>query len=941
MEGIEYIGEHLWVGRLGHFFIITNFIAAFVAIISYFFAEKKKDLVEATTWKKMGRYAFLFHGISVFSIIGLIFFIMVEKYYEYAYAFNHVSDDLSMSYILSAFWEGQEGSFLLWMFWHVILGMFILSRNQKRWENGVMLFLSLVQMILASFLLGMYIGETKIGINPFILLRDTLDIPLFAQADYLTKISGSGLNPLLQNYWMTIHPPTLFLGFASVTIPFCYACAALWTKQYTEWLKVVLPWALFSGTILGTGILMGGAWAYEALSFGGYWAWDPVENMSLVPWIILMAGIHMNVVAKATGHSIKSTFIFYILSFVLVFYSTFLTRSGVLGDTSVHAFTELGLEWHLILGLFLFAGTGIYLYFNNSKKIPVLEKEEALSSKEFWMFIGSLVFLISVLLISVTTSIPVFNKILDGFGWILGNDYTHLHKAAPTDVIAHHNNFQMWVAILIGLLSGATQFLRYKEQNFTAWKKSFAIHMGITTLLSVLLTIGSLQIINMHAWQYYVLTFGCWFAVVSNVDYIISSVRTNLKMVGSALGHMGFGLMIIGSLISGLNKHHISTNTFAQKGMIEGFSDEDYSKNILLIKNKPMFMKGYEVTYESDTITGLYRTFTVNYKKKDINTGNVTEEFNLYPNIIYEKTFQKVAASNPSTKHYIGKDIFTHIASLPRAETDPEYAKQQEDSLNYTNHIVELGSTFETKNYKGKVIDLDMTPQHIDYIPLEGDFALGINMEITDKKKNKTHTIKPVAVIRGAKILRFPEYLSESALKIKLTTDVFDEVFVREDELNYKEYTVEKKGSFTVNGTKITFNGFGTNPSNPSYIAEKEDKAFNAILDFNYQGKDYTGKPIYFIRKGIPYNIKDEIKEIGFHFKIGDVNPKDENITLLVAKTEPRIEKITLQIADEVPASQYIVLEAIVFPGINLFWLGSILMLFGIFVAMWRRIFER
>ena len=128
-----------------------------------------------------------------------------------------------------------------------------------------------------------------------------MDAPIFAKADYATVIKGQGLNPLLQNYWMTIHPPTLFLGFASTAVPFCYAVAGLWTGKHKEWLKPVLPWALFSGAILGTGILMGGAWAYEALSFGGYWAWDPVENMSLVPWLILIAGIHTNLISKNTG----------------------------------------------------------------------------------------------------------------------------------------------------------------------------------------------------------------------------------------------------------------------------------------------------------------------------------------------------------------------------------------------------------------------------------------------------------------------------------------------------------------------------------------------------------------------------------------------------------------------------------------------------------------
>lgn len=937
MEEIKYIGEHLWVGQLGHLFIITSFVASLLAIVSYYFAEKKKDTAEAIGWKKMGRYAFLAHGISVFSIIGLIFYIMTEKMYEYAYAFNHVSDDLPMSYILSAFWEGQEGSFLLWMFWHVILGMILLVRS-KSWENGVMLFLSFIQMILSSFLLGIYIGDTKLGINPFVLLRDTMNIPLFNRADYLTEITGTGLNPLLQNYWMTIHPPTLFLGFASVAVPFCFAAAALWTGRYKEWLKPVLPWALFSGAILGTGILMGGAWAYEALSFGGYWAWDPVENMSLVPWIILMGGIHMNVVAKATGHSVKATAIFYLSSFIFVFYSTFLTRSGVLGDSSVHAFTELGLEWHLVISLLLFIAAAAYLYIKNDKKIPVPEKEEELSSKEFWMFIGSLVFLISALLISLTTSIPVFNKIMDFAGWIGGMDFSDFHRAIPADPIAHYNKYQIWVALFIGVLSGATQFLRYKEKNFANWRSKFGMHMGIISLISIGLTIAAAQIIDMNAWQYYVLAFGCWFAVVANIDYLITTLRTNLKMVGSVFSHVGFGLMLIGSLISGLNQHHISTNKFAQKGMIEGFSEDDYNKNILLIKNKPMFMKGYEVTYSEDTITGLNRTFTVNYKKKD-EGGKTIEEFDLYPNIIYEKTFQKVAASNPSTKHYLGKDIFTHVASLPRAETDPEYAKSLEDSLGYLPHQLVEDDTFQTAKIEGKLLGTVLNPKHKDYQVMPGDFALGVDMLIKDKKTNKEFNIRPMAVIRGARIIRFPEYISELGVKIKLTPEVFDEVFVREDELKYKPYTVQQKESFTHEGTRITFNGFGNNPTSPDYMAEEGDKAFNAILDFKKNGKDYTGKPIYFIRGGMPYNIKDEIMELGLHFKIADVDPKAKNITILVAQAEPREERITVQVAEDVPSSEYIVLEAIVFPGINLFWFGSILMLLGLLVAMFRRWF--
>ena len=416
MEEIQYIGEHLLPGQIGRFAILVSFVTSLLATFAYFLATQRRDTPEFNGWRKIARTAFVVHGFSIFVVIATIFYVMIQQYFEYNYAYSHVSEDLPFKYIASAFWEGQEGSFLLWMFWHIILG-FILIRTGKEWESPVLATLSLIQVFISSMIQGLYLGfgdwVYKLGSNPLLLLRDTFEAPIFANADYLTMVTGTGLNPLLQNYWMTIHPPTLFLGFASTAIPFCYAVAGLWTGQHKAWLKPVLPWALFSGGILGTGILMGGAWAYEALSFGGYWAWDPVENMSLVPWLFLLAGIHTNLIARATGQSIKSSYIFYLLTFVFIVYSTFLTRSGILGDTSVHAFTEMGLESQLLAFLLAFIFLSIGSFFLGSRDVPVPEKEEATSSREFWMFIGSLVFLFSAALITASSSLPVYNKIVE------------------------------------------------------------------------------------------------------------------------------------------------------------------------------------------------------------------------------------------------------------------------------------------------------------------------------------------------------------------------------------------------------------------------------------------------------------------------------------------------------------------------------------------------
>ncbi|MBK8330540.1 MAG: cytochrome c biogenesis protein CcsA [Bacteroidetes bacterium] len=255
----------------------------------------------------------------------------------------------------------------------------IYSTSKSKWVAPVMTIIAFSQVFLASTLLGIHWGDLKIGTTPFMLLRDQMaGAPIFQQANYLSLIQdGNGLNPLLQNYWMVIHPPILFLGFASTLIPFAYSVAALWKRNYDELIRPLLQWAVFSCMILITGIMMGGAWAYESLNFGGYWAWDPVENASLVPWIVMLAGLHTTMIYKSTGYSLKSTFIFFIFSFILILYSTFLTRTGILGDTSVHAFTGEGssLFYHLLIYMFLFLGTALFLFFKNYQSIPDSKKK--------------------------------------------------------------------------------------------------------------------------------------------------------------------------------------------------------------------------------------------------------------------------------------------------------------------------------------------------------------------------------------------------------------------------------------------------------------------------------------------------------------------------------------------------------------------------------------
>lgn len=932
MQEIQYIGEHLLPGQLGHFAIVLSFVTAMLAAAAYFFATQKRQTPEAESWRNIGRIGFAIHGFSILSVIGIIFYIMVNQYYEYHYVWAHVSDDLPFKYIASAFWEGQEGSFLLWMFWHVVLG-FVLMLTAKQWESPVMASLALIQVFITSMIQGIHIGfgdwVYKLGINPLLLLRDTMDIPLFNNADYLNVMQGgTGLNPLLQNYWMTIHPPTLFLGFASTAVPFCFAVAGLWTRQHKAWLKPVLPWALFSGGMLGTGILMGGAWAYEALSFGGYWAWDPVENMSLVPWLILLAGIHTNLIAKATGRAIKTSYIFYLMTFVLIVYSTFMTRSGVLGDTSVHAFTEMGLETQLLAFLLAFLFFSIFIFFRNSDDVPVPAKEEAVSSREFWMFIGSLVFLFSSVLITLSTSLPVYNKLVQLFDPLF-------EGRVINDPVAHYNKYQLWIGVFIGLLTGVAQFTRFRESNFEKHGQKFWTNLCIAAAVSAVLTYVFTMWIHARAWQYQLLLFSGIFAVITNLQYLIAFTKANTKTSASAISHIGFGLMVIGVMASGLNKEYISNNEFVQGGMMRGFTPEQYRKNIMLLKGEPLLMNGYEVTYVKDSIWGHHREFQVNYTKRDDN-GRVIEAFDLFPNVLYEQKEGKIAASNPSTKHYLDKDIFTHVASLPASEQDREAAKAIEDSLTYETHLLAIGDTLRRENYILVLESINKDATHRDYDRMENDLSYGAQLVIYPKKFNAKYEVQPVIALRQTLLYNYAEEVPKLNLKIKFPEAALEQLFATESSLGYQPFTIKKGATVDYKDYKIRFDAFNVQPRHKGYIPQEGDIVVGAQLSVFNQNDQLLGnaEPVFLIRGKAPLNFKDELFEEGLHFRFTKINPATEEVDLMIGHHATSSRQVPIAIAEDMPRRDWIVLEAIVFPGINFFWVGSIMMMAGLFLGM-------
>ncbi|TNE82064.1 MAG: cytochrome C biogenesis protein [Bacteroidetes bacterium] len=793
MTEIQFSGEHLLIGNVGKVAIFLSFAAAIFSFISYFLGVQLKE--ESKFWKTMGRFGFGVHGISVATIFITLFLIIQNHYFEYQYAYQHSSTDLPLRYMISCFWEGQEGSFLLWMVWHAILGGLLIWKS-KNWEAPVMAIVALSQVMLSSMLLGIEIGDYKLGSNPFILLREyqpgIFNIPVMARfgaENYLKLFTeGNGLNPLLQNYWMVIHPPTLFLGFAAAIVPFAYAVAGLWTKQHKEWVKPAIPWTLFGVMILGTGIIMGGFWAYESLSFGGYWAWDPVENASLIPWLLLIALAHTMLIHQRTGKALYITYILAIFSFLLVLYATFLTRSGILGNTSVHAFTDLGMSGQLLLFFFLFIAvpslaalktnvwkwtlilvglTGFLLSFVMENTIlvgyPVVlflfgalfvsvyqsvpehsKADEELSSREFWMLIGALVFILSCFFVGINTSMPVWNKIVPG-----------LDKAPPVDVVGYYNRWMMPFALIIGLMVGFGQFLKYKKTN----PKKFWMEVGSLALASAGFTILFAILFHLKNPLLISFLFAAVFAVIGNLVYIFKVLKGKISLSGGSIAHVGFGFMLIGVISSGAGKNTISINR-SRIDFGEAYNDQEKRENILLSKNIPMLMGDYLVTYIGDTTIAPNTHYYIRYQGYDIETESFTgEEFVLEPNAQVNPKMGLV--SNPDTRHYLTHDVFTHITQIPDLE-----ANRKAPFSNFKEHVIRIGDTIFTNNGIAilKLVTPNVNPAQ--YGLEDAEHMLVAELEV--RTLSDTLFAHPVFAIKGDNFVSLEDDLHEAGLRFKL-----------------------------------------------------------------------------------------------------------------------------------------------------------------------------
>lgn len=306
----------LLVGSAGSYLVLAATLLYVASVVCWLFFPERA--------KRAGALALTFGSlclIGAFLALGILF---VTNRFEYQYVFGHGDNQNAIPYRIAGIWSGQQGSFLLWGVCSSIFTMLVArkSAQYRRWfsvSSGI--FLGCIAAILA-FESPFFLNLTPAG-TPFV------------------PPDGAGMAPSLQNYWVTIHPPTIFMGFGSLTALFALAFAALMVRDFEGWVPIVRPWAIVSMSLVGVGLCMGGFWAYETLGWGGFWMWDPVENTSFVPWCFTVALTHGLLVQATRKKWQISNLLLGGLPFLTFMYGTFLTRSGFLADASVHSFAEM------------------------------------------------------------------------------------------------------------------------------------------------------------------------------------------------------------------------------------------------------------------------------------------------------------------------------------------------------------------------------------------------------------------------------------------------------------------------------------------------------------------------------------------------------------------------------------------------------------------------
>lgn len=518
----------------------------FVAAILFWIRAPRSEKLE-----KLGRWTFAGGCLSLFASFASLAALFIGNRFEYEYVWGHADSLNTVPYRIAGIWSGQQGSFLLWACSAAVFGLLAASRVglYRRW-------FTVAYAVFLGSIAGILIFE-----SPFNLIR--------SEGQIVVPAEGVGLAPSLQNYWVTIHPPTIFLGFGSLTVLFALAFAALCVRNYDAWVPIVRSWAIVSLTLVGVGLCMGGFWAYETLGWGGFWMWDPVENVSFVPWCLTAALVHGLIVQTTKKKWKMGNLLMGGLPFISFVYGTFLTRSGLLADASVHSFAEMDRSaLKLLIGVAaLTTGAFAVMWFARTAQFK-REAEEVEPSargvrREGFYLAGVILLIAMGLATAIGMSVPFFLALAGKPAKVVEENLYHQvlpFVFVPLMIIMAVAPFVGWRMQPMREVLGKAYTIACLAIGVTG----LALLAAVTTPYSQVLGLGGTSKfpggMEVKALPWFLTLVGlCAFVIIANLWRMIEVGRRSKLGFSPFLAHIGVGVLMAGLIISRAFEQHDET----------------------------------------------------------------------------------------------------------------------------------------------------------------------------------------------------------------------------------------------------------------------------------------------------------------------------------------------------------------------------------------------
>lgn len=638
----------VFAGSAGRILVLTG-LGLFAASVLFWLLAPRHP-----RWGRLGAWAFALGGVSVFGAIVCLGALFAGDQFQYQYVFSRGDAQTSLKYKIAGIWAGQEGSFLLWATTSALFGMLAAPRtgDHRRWFTiPFALFLGSICGILAY--------ETPFRLIP--------------EAGNLVPPTGAGLTPSLQNYWVVIHPPTIFLGFGSLAVPFCWAVAAMVGPRTPRWIEGVRPWAIAGVGLLGVGLCMGGFWAYETLGWGGFWMWDPVENVSFVPWLLLVVFVHGLIVQAARSTWNGANLLFAGLPFLAFVYGTFLTRSGFLADASVHSFAQMDSTAHKVLLGFFFASligfVALWAVRGRTARSEPRPLEGDGVHREAGYRWGVALLAAMAAATAIGMSVPLFMALSGRQPRVVEEHVYHLVLSwffVPIVVLMAVGPFLSWrrrplraalgEMVNVFSISIATIGIAMLALNRSPW--TAGAYNGDTVAFP-----GGLQV-PLKPWVLF-LAFLCVFAAAANLWRLGALWKRGRSSAGGFLAHIGVAVLMAGLIVS------------------RGF--EQKSEVVLVEKDGAGSALGYVIRYQGRSIEkGDPSDYLFDRRNKMLfNVRGHGEEFLADPGLFYVRNTESPEATPnqmvwPSIHQRLTHDIYFTLRSEEFDIGEPQMLKPGE-----------------------------------------------------------------------------------------------------------------------------------------------------------------------------------------------------------------------------------------------------------------------